>query len=263
MVLLLISLVGILLSLGGLFLGNLGLDVSLLHLRLRVLLFFGFGLGLLGRRIRIQWVISGGLSFCRFFFLFGFLGLRVLNSGVLRLVVDQIIEYFDILFMLLVSLLTLLLLGLRFLSLGPFLVISGSLGLFVVFLLCDGLQFLLFFLKLLLLDQELALHFVLLHPLFGLLGLFGGLFTLSGGGFSAVHLVLDSSGCSSVRTSGGLVRFGHPGRRPLDRFIVERRLFHLSRGLLCLDRCCLRGMLARDVLFEDSGLLRLLLLGTL
>ena len=165
--------------------------------------------------------------------------------------------------MLLVSLLTLLLLGLRFLSLGSFLVISGSHSLFVVLLLCDGLKFLLFLLKLLLLDQELALHFVLLHPLFGLLGLFGGLFTLSGSGFSAVHLVLDSSSCSSVRTSGGLVRFGHPGRRPLDRLIVERRLFHLGRGLLSLDRCWLRWMLARDVLFEDSGLLRLLLLGTL
>ena len=258
-----ISFVGFLLSLGSLFLGDLGLDVSLLHLRLRVLLFFGLGLGLFGRRIWIQWVISGGLSFCRFFFLFGFLGLRVLNSGFLSLVVDQIIEYFDILFMLLVSLLTLLLLGLRFLSLGSFLVISGSLSLFVVLLLCDGLQFLLFLLKLLLLDQELALHFVLLQPLFGLLGLFSGLFTLSSGGFSTVHLVLDSSGCSRVLTCGGLVWFGHPGRRPLDRFIVERRLFHLGRRLLSLDRCCLRWMLARDMLFEDPGLLRLLLLGTL
>ena len=160
--------------------------------------------------------------------------------------------------MLLVALLALLLLGLLLLSLGPFLVIGDSLGLFVILLLSDGLQFLLLLLKLLLLDQELTLRFVLLHPLFGLLGLFGGLFTLSGGGFSAVNLVLDSSGGGSISTSGGLVRFRHPGRRLLGGFVVQRRLFHLSRGLLSLDRCCLRWMLARELLFKDPGLLRLL-----
>ena len=161
--------------------------------------------------------------------------------------------------MLLVALLALLLLGLLFLSLGPFLVIGDSLSLFVILLLSDGLQFLLLLLKLLLLDQELALHFVLLHPLFGLLGLFGGLFTLSGGGFSAVNLVLYSGGGSSVLASCGLVRFGNTRRWLLDRFIVERWLFYLSRWLFGLDRCSLSWMLARDVLFKDPGLLRLLL----
>ena len=196
-------------SLSGLFFGNLSLDVSLLHLRLCIFLFFRLGLGLLGLGIRVQWVISGGLSFCRFFFLFGLLGLRISDSGFLGLIVDQIIEYFDILFMFLVTILSLLLFCFLFFNFGSLLVISDSFRLFIVLLLGNFLQFLLLLLKLLLLDQELTLRFVLFQTLFGLLRLFLGLLTLSNSCFSAVNLVLYRSGDSSNRTRGDLVRFGY------------------------------------------------------